>query len=278
MEITKDSGPVGAVAEGEVWSMGVVKQEIEGRVATVTIDSPSTLNTLSSAVVGELLEVVESLALRGDVGAVILTGAGEKAFVAGADIKEMSVKSPMEARAFAELGQRLTTTLEKMPQPVVGVVNGLALGGGCEIALACDIRICSENARFGQLEINLGIMPGWGGTQRLSRLCGPGFAKELIFTGRMADAQEALRWGLVNAVYPLDELMDRAREMATTIASKSGVIQAGAKLALQRAFDQDLAGGLRLEADLFGLCFTTEDQKEGMAAFLGKRAPQFGHR
>jgi enoyl-CoA hydratase len=258
--------------------MGVVQLQVEGRVATVTLNSPSTFNAMSSAVLNELVEVVDSLALRGDVGAVILTGAGEKAFVAGADIKEMSTKSALEGRAFAELGQRLTTTLEKMPQPVIAAINGFALGGGCEIALACDIRLCSENARFGQLEINLGIMPGWGGTQRLSRLCGPGFAKELIYTGRMADAQEALRWGLVNAVYPLDELMERAREMAATIASKSGVIQGFAKQALQRAFDQDLAGGLRLEADLFGLCFATEDQKEGMAAFLGKRAPEFGHR
>jgi enoyl-CoA hydratase len=258
--------------------MGVVQQEIEGRVATVTLNSPSTFNAMSSAVLTELLAVVEGLAQRGDIGAVILTGAGEKAFVAGADIKEMSTKSAIEGRAFAELGQRLTTTLEKMPQPVIAAVNGFALGGGCEIALACDIRICSENARFGQLEINLGIMPGWGGTQRLSRICGPGFAKELIYTGRMAVADEALRWGLVNAVYPLDELMDRAREMATTIASKSGVIQAFAKQALQRAYDQDLAGGLQLEADLFGLCFATDDQKEGMAAFLEKRAPEFGHR
>ena len=258
--------------------MGVVQQEVEGRVATVTLNSPSTFNAMSSAILTELLAVVETLAKREDIGAVILTGAGEKAFVAGADIKEMSAKSAIEGRAFAELGQRLTTTLEKMPQPVIAAVNGFALGGGCEIALACDIRICSENARFGQLEINLGIMPGWGGTQRLSRICGPGFAKELIYTGRMAVADEALRWGLVNAVYPLDELMDRAREMATTIASKSGVIQAFAKQALQRAFDQDLAGGLRLEADLFALCFATEDQKEGMAAFLAKRKPAFRQR
>jgi enoyl-CoA hydratase len=205
------------------------------------------------------------------VGAIILTGAG-------GDIREMRDKTPNEARLFAELGQMVTTTIERIPQPVVAAVNGFALGGGCEVALACDIRLCSENARFGQLEINLGVIPGWGGSQRLARLCGLGFAREVIYTGRMVDAHEALRWGLVNVVYPQTELMDKAREMAQTIAAKSGLAIQYAKMCLSRALDQDLAGGLRMEADLFGLSFASEDQKEGMDAFLAKRPPEFKHR
>jgi len=258
--------------------MAVVQLQTAGRVATVTIDSPETLNAMSTEVLTELLGELEGLMRRDDVGAVILTGTGDKAFVAGANITEMQGKGPLEGRAFADLGQRVTTTIEALPQPVIACINGYALGGGCELALACDIRLCAEHARFGQLEINLGIMPGWGGTQRLARLCGLGFAKELVYTGRMADAEEALRWGLVNAVYPKDQLREKAGELAATIAGKSGLIQRYAKTALNRAFDQDLAGGLRLEADLFGLCFASEDQKEGMGAFLEKRAPQFRHR
>ena len=198
--------------------MGIVEHAIDGRVATVTLNRPETLNAFNSAVLTELLAVLAELGHRDDVGAIILTGAGEKAFAAGADIREMKDKTPNEARLFAELGQTVTTTIERIPQPVIAAVNGFALGGGCEVALACDIRLCSENARFGQLEINLGVIPGWGGSQRLARLCGLGFAREVIYTGRMVDAHEALRWGLVNVVYPQAELMDKAREMAQTIA------------------------------------------------------------
>lgn len=258
--------------------MGVVEVSVDGRVATVTLNRPDVLNAFNTEVLKILVGELHALGHREDIGAVILTGAGEKAFAAGADIREMKDKNPTEARAFAELGQMVTTTIERIPQAVIAAVNGFALGGGCEIALACDIRICSENARFGQLEINLGIIPGWGGSQRLVRLCGPGFARELIFTGRMVDAQEALRWGLVNAVYPQAELMDKAREMAGTIAAKSGIMVQYAKQCMNRALDQDLAGGLRLEADMFGLAFATEDQTEGMEAFLAKRPAEFKHR
>jgi enoyl-CoA hydratase len=258
--------------------MGIVEHAVDGRVATVTLNRPEALNAFSSAVLRELLAVLMDLGHRDDVGAIILTGAGEKAFAAGADIREMRDKTPNEARLFAELGQMVTTTIERIPQPVVAAVNGFALGGGCEVALACDIRLCSENALFGQLEINLGVIPGWGGSQRLARLCGLGFAREVIYTGRMVDAQEALRWRLVNVVYPQTELMDKAREMAQTIAAKSGLAIQYAKMCLSRALDQDLAGGLRMEADLFGLSFASEDQKEGMDAFLAKRPPEFKHR
>lgn len=258
--------------------MGSVTTTVEGRIAVVTLDRPEALNAFNTAVLRELLQELVALGHRDDVGAVILTGAGKKAFAAGADIAEMRDKTPDQAREFAELGQMVTTTIERIPQPVIGAVNGYALGGGCEMALACDIRICSENARFGQLEINLGIIPGWGGSQRLVRLCGPGFARELIYTGRMVDADEALRWGLVNAVYPYEELRAKAVEMAETIAGKSGVMIGYAKACMNRAFDQDLAGGLRLEAGFFGLAFAAEDQKEGMTAFLEKRPADFKHR
>ncbi|MCZ7663620.1 MAG: enoyl-CoA hydratase-related protein [Thermoleophilia bacterium] len=258
--------------------MGIVEVAVEGRVATMTLNRPDVLNAFNTEVLQALLGELHTVGHRDDVGAVILTGSGEKAFAAGADIREMKEKTPTEARAFAELGQMVTSALERIPQPVIAAVNGFALGGGCEIALACDIRICSETARFGQPEINLGIIPGWGGSQRLVRLCGLGFARELIYTGRMVGAQEALEWGLANAVYPQAELMPKVREMAEVIASKSGIMIHYAKTCMNRALDQDLAGGLRLEADMFGLAFSTEDQTEGMEAFLAKRPALFKHR
>lgn len=258
--------------------MSLLEVQVEGRVATVTVNRPEAMNAMS----GELLEIMidefESLGLREDVGCLILTGAGEKAFVAGADIKEMKDKDAAAGRAWAELGQAVTQTIEGIPQPVIAAVNGYALGGGCELALACDIRLASENARFGQPEINLGVIPGWSATQRLTRIVGSGIARELIYTGRMMNAEEALRSGLVNAVYPKEDLLSKAREMAETIASKSWIIQKYAKEATARALDQDLAGGLALEANLFGLCFATHDQKEGMSAFVEKRQAEFAHR
>jgi enoyl-CoA hydratase len=251
--------------------MELVDVAVESRVAVVTVNRPEAMNAFNTEVLTTLAAALTSLGPREDVGAVVITGAGSKAFVAGADIAEMKDKSPAEARVFAELGQSLTTTIEGLPQPVIAAVNGFALGGGCELALACDIRVCSEAARFGQPEINLGIIPGWGGSQRLSRLCGPGFARELVYTGRMVDAAEALHWGLVNAVYPPEELMPQAMKLAQTIAGKSRVALQYAKVCCNRAFDQDLAGGLRLEA-------ASEDQSEGMDAFLSKRSPEFKHR
>lgn len=257
--------------------MALVETAVQGRVATVTVNRPEVMNAFNTETLFALRDAFRELAIRQDVGAIILTGAG-KAFVAGADISEMRDKNAAAGRQFAELGQSVTTTIEECPQPVIAAVNGYALGGGCEVALACDIRLASEKAKFGQPEINLGICPGWGATQRLTRLCGPGFAREMVFTGRMCSAEEALKWGLVNAVHPPDVLMDKARDLAETMAAKSRVILHYTKLAALRAFDQDLAGGLRLEADLFGLCFTTEDREEGMTAFLEKRTAEFKHR
>jgi enoyl-CoA hydratase len=258
--------------------MAMLEVQVEGRVATVTVNRPDALNAMSGELLQDLINQFQDLGSRQDVGCVILTGAGQKAFVAGADIKEMKDKDAAAGRAWAELGQRVTTTIEAIAQPTIAAVNGYALGGGCELAMACDIRLASDNARFGQPEINLGVIPGWSGTQRLARLCGSGFARELIYTGRLVGAEEALRWGLVNAVYPKDDLLPKAREMAETIASKSWVIQKYAKEAMLRSLEQDLAGGLALEANLFGLCFATADQKEGMAAFVEKRSPDFSHR
>jgi enoyl-CoA hydratase len=258
--------------------MAMLEVLVEGRVATVTVNRPDALNAMSGELLQNLIGEFQGLGTRQDVGCVILTGAGEKAFVAGADIKEMKDKDAAGGRAWAELGQTVTTTIEAIPQPTIAAVNGYALGGGCELAMACDIRLASENARFGQPEINLGVIPGWSGTQRLARLCGSGFAREIIYTGRMVNAEEALRVGLVNAVYPKEELLPKAKEMAETIASKSWIIQKYAKEAMLRALEQDLAGGLALEANLFGLCFATADQKEGMSAFVDKRQPEFGHR
>lgn len=257
--------------------MALVETAYEGRVATVTLNRPEAMNAANSALLGELLAAFSGLGANQDVGAIVLTGVG-KSFAAGADIAEMHEYTPNQARTYSELGQAVTGLIEHVPQPTIAAVNGFSLGGGCELALACDIRLAAANARFGQPEINLGIMPGWGGTQRLARICGPGFARELVFTGRMCDAEEALKWGLVNAVYPKEELMTKAMEMATTIAGKSRVALQNIKLATLRALDQDLAGGLRVEADLFGMCFSTEDQTEGMDAFLGKRPPAFRHR
>lgn len=257
--------------------MALVETSLAGRVATVTINRPEAMNAFNSELLECLLTEVQQIGWGTKVGAVVLTGVG-KAFGAGADIAQMQSYTPAQGRAFSELGQRVTRAIEQLPQPVVAAVNGFALGGGCEMAMACDIRLCSENARFGQLEINLGIMPGWGGTQRLARICGPSFANELLYTGRMADAQEALRWGLVSAVFPREELLPKAQEMAGTIAGKSLAALRNIKLAATRYLEQDIDGGLRLEADLFGFCFSTEDQKEGMSAFLSKRNPDFKHR
>src|SRR5680860_991438 len=234
--------------------MPAIEVSTEGRVATVAVNRPEALNAMNSDVLREMLQAFVSLGHREDVGAVILTGSGSKAFIAGADISEMKDMSPEEARAF------------------------VALGGGCEVALACDIRLCAENARFGQPEINLGVIPGWGGTQRLARLCGLGFARELVYTARVVDAEEARKWGLVNSIHPPEKLMEKAQEMASKIAGKSGVAMRYAKQATDRALEQDLAGGLQIEAALFAACFSSGDQKEGMSAFLDKRTPDFKHK
>jgi enoyl-CoA hydratase len=249
--------------------------EIADGIAVVTMNRPEALNAFTSAQLELLSAAFDRLGDDQSVRAVILTGAGERAFAAGADIKEMAELGPREGLAFARKGHAAAHAIELLPQPVIAAVNGYAFGGGCELALACDIRIASENARFAQPEVGLGIPPGWGGSQRLPRLVGPGLASELIFTGRHVHADEALRIGLVNAVYPLDQLVPRAREMAAGVARNSPAAVRAAKRAMALAFAGDPGAGLATEAALFGEAFSTSDQKEGMRAFIEKRQPSF---
>ena len=244
-------------------------------VALVAIDRPEALNALNRETLTELRDRLRELATDTDTRVLVLTGAGDRAFAAGADIKEMSDMSVLESHAWGTLGHECTRLLESMPKPTIAAVNGFALGGGCELALACDIRYASEQAKFGQPEINLAVIPGWGGTQRLARAVGPALAKDLILTGRTIDAAEALRVGLVSAVHPADELMEKTLEAAAALAEKSPVALSAAKDAVNRALQGDLGSGLSYEAILFAALFATEDQKEGMSAFIEKRAPNF---
>ena len=243
-------------------------------VAVVTMNRPEALNAFNSAQLTDLLAAMRQLSGEDAIRAIIITGAGDRAFAAGADIKEMEAKSPLEAKAFAEMGHAVCATIERAPQPTIAAINGFALGGGCEIALACDIRIAAERAVLGQPEVALGIFPGWGGTQRLPRLIGSGLAKELIFTGRRVNAAEALRIGLVNAVHPAQELLAKAQELATQIAAQGPLAVRHAKIAINHAFG-DTLGGFEQEQQLFALLFGTEDQREGMGAFVARRKPQF---
>jgi enoyl-CoA hydratase len=233
------------------------------------------LNALNGETLTELRDRLREVALDTDARTIVLTGAGEKAFAAGADITEMTEMSVLEAHGWGMLGHECGRLLESMPKPTIAAVNGFALGGGCELALACDIRYASENAKFGQPEINLSVIPGWGGTQRLARAVGAGLAKDLILTGRTIDAAEALRIGLVSAVYPAAELLDRVLEIAAGLAKKSPVALSAAKDAANRALQGDLGAGLSYEAILFAALFATEDQLEGMRAFTEKREPDF---
>lgn len=243
--------------------------------AIVKINRPDKLNALNAETLDELRQIFISLRNDESVSAVILTGSGEKAFVAGADISELNKLDMISAKAFAEKGQEIFYSIENMNKPVIAAVNGFALGGGCELALSCHIRLASENAKFGQPEVNLGIIPGYGGTQRLTRLINSGRAAEYIFTGDMIDANEALRIGLVNHVYPQAELLNKAVEMASKISSKG---QHAVRLALKaiNAVDQmSDTEGQKYEASLFAICCGTEDFKEGTSAFLEKRKPIF---
>jgi len=249
--------------------------KLEGSLAEVTINRPKALNALNAVTLKELGLVINDLAENQDIRVVIITGSGEKAFVAGADISEMQDKNAFEGRNFARMGQKVFSAIENMPQVVIAAVNGFALGGGCELAMACDIRLASTKAKFGQPEVTLGIMPGFAGTQRLPRLIGKGLAKELIYTGDMIDAAEAYRIGLVNKVYEPEVLLDKAREMAAKIASRGPYAVSLAKSAINTGMNMDDESAYSYEAEVFGLCFTTEDQKEGMAAFLEKRKPEF---
>lgn len=252
-----------------------VNVERDGGVALVTMSRPEAMNAFNTAQLQALLGVVQDLSADSGVRAVVLTGEGTRAFAAGADISEMSSKSPSQAKAFGDLGHAIGLGIGAAPQPWIAAVNGYALGGGCEMALACDIRLASENAQLGQPEVTLGIPAGWGGTQRLPRLVGPGLAAELLLTGKRIKADEALRIGLVNAVYPADELVPAAMEMAKTIAANSPSAVSATKRAMRLAFDLPLADGLAYEAQMFALSFGTEDQKEGMTAFAEKRRAEF---
>jgi enoyl-CoA hydratase len=251
----------------------VIRTDRGDALAVVTVDRQEALNALDLPTLIELRDQLRTLAEDDEVRVVILTGAGERAFVAGADIKYMSALGVDEAKEWGALGHEAALLLEAMPKPTIGAVNGFALGGGCELALACDIRYASSNAKLGQPEVNLGIIPGWGGTQRLARVCGLGVAKELIFTGRTVDAEEALRLGLVNAVH--DPVLDKARETAELLAAKSpGSLRVMKELA-NRALGGDHRANLDVEADSFGELFGSDDAKEGLAAFVEKRDPRF---
>jgi len=244
-------------------------------VAVVTVDRPDALNALDLPTLTELRGRLVEVSGDEDVRAVVLTGAGNRAFVAGADIKYMSGLDVDGARAWGALGHEAARLLETMPKPTIAAVNGFALGGGCELALACDLRYASANAKLGQPEVSIGIIPGWGGTQRLARVCGVGFAKELVFTGRMVGADEALERGLVNAVSAPDELMAKTLELARSLAAKSPLVLARAKEVTNRSLQAELADGLAAEAETFAQLFASADQKEGMAAFVEKREPRF---
>jgi enoyl-CoA hydratase len=242
-------------------------------VALVKFNRPP-VNALNTALVRELYEVADRLDRDAAVRAIVLTGEG-KAFVAGADIAEMSKLSPAEAREFALNGHRTLNRLEQAAKPVICAINGFALGGGCEVALACDLRLMADSAKIGQPEVNLGIIPGFGGTQRLARLVGPGVARELIYTGDHIDAQEALRIGLVNKVVTGDQLLETAMSVARKIAVKGPAAVRLAKSVISRGLDSSLAAGNALEIEAFADCFSTGEPGEGMSAFLEKRKPQW---
>ena len=246
-----------------------IKYEEEGMIAVLTINRPKALNALNSQVLDELDKTLGNIDTN-KIRALILTGAGEKSFVAGADIGEMSSLTKEQGKAFGKKGNDVFRKLETFPIPVIAAINGFALGGGCEISMSCDIRICSDNAIFGQPEVGLGITPGFGGTQRLARIVGQGMAKQMIYTGRNIKADEAYRIGLVNAVYPQSELLNEAKKMAETIARQAPIAVRNAKKAINDGLQVDMDKAIEIEEELFGNCFETEDQRAGMGNFLEK--------
>ena len=250
--------------------MDFILYEVDGAVATITINRPKALNALNSQVLDELDATLDAIDLN-TVRCVILTGAGEKSFVAGADIGEMSTLTKAEGEAFGKKGNDVFRKLETLPVPVIAAVNGFALGGGCEISMSCDIRICSDNAVFGQPEVGLGITPGFGGTQRLARVIPVGMAKQLIYTARNIKADEAYRLGLVNAVYPQEELLPAAKKMADTIAKNAPIAVRNCKKAINDGLQTNIDEAIVIEEKLFGDCFETEDQKAGMGNFLAPK-------
>ncbi len=248
---------------------------LEADIATVTFNRPKALNALSSELLREFAQVLDNLATNEAVRALILTGSGDKAFVAGADITELATFNALQAKLFAKAGHDVLGRLQTLPIPVIAAVNGYALGGGTEVALACDFIYASENAMFGLPEIKLGLIPGFGGTQRLSRLIGKNMAKEMIFTGKMVPAAEAQQLGLVNKVLPQASLMESTLETAREITARGRVSLRAAKEAINDGTDVDLASGCKMEIDAFALCVASEDAKEGTAAFLEKREAKF---
>ena len=245
--------------------------EKKGSVAIAAINRPQALNALNSEVLNDLNTLLDKIDADPEIRVLILTGSGEKSFVAGADIGEMFSLTKAEGEAFGKKGNDVFRRLETLPVPAIAAVNGYALGGGCELAMACDIRICSETAVFGQPETGLGITPGFGGTQRLARLVGAGMAKQLIYSARNIKADEALRIGLVNAVYSAEELMPAAEKLAETIAKNAPIAVRAAKKAINEGLEVPMDEAMAIEEKLFGSCFETADQKEGMGAFLEKR-------
>ena len=250
--------------------MGFVNYEVKGAVGIITINRPEALNALNSAVLDDLQAVIDGVDLNA-VRCLILTGAGEKSFVAGADIGEMSSLTKAEGEAFGKKGNDVFRKIETLPIPVIAAVNGFALGGGCEIAMSCDFRICSDNAVFGQPEVGLGITPGFGGTQRLARLVGPGMAKQMIYTARNIKADEAFRIGLVKQVVPQGELMATVEKIAGGIAMNAPIAVRNCKKAINEGLEKGMDEAIVIEEKLFGDCFETHDQVEGMSAFLEKR-------
>ena len=248
--------------------------DVEDRIATLTVNRPDKLNALNDATVAELGHAIDQIRVDDSIGGVLITGAG-RAFVAGADISELSSQTPVLAKARARAGQDVFRRIETCPKPVIAVVNGFALGGGCELAMACHIRIASDAAKFGQPESKLGLLPGYGGSQRLPRLVGKGRAIQLLITGEMIDAAEAYRIGLVNKVVPAAELMNAARDMLKTILANGPLAVALCIEAIDRGLEMSLEEGLILEANHFGLLAATDDMSEGTRAFLEKRAPAF---
>ena len=249
--------------------------EQDGWVRTITINRPKSLNALNRETLEELLACLEETGRDSGIRVVILTGAGEKAFVAGADISAMRGMDCLQAREFGILGHSVAAAIENIPQPVIAAINGFALGGGCEISLACDIRYGARNAKFGQPEVNLGVVPGFGGTQRLPRVVGKGLAFELLVSGEMIDAEEAYRIGLLNKVVDGAELLDKCMQLANTIAGRGPLAVRLCKDAVRNGYEMDLKRACSYEAELFAMCFGSQDQKEGMGAFLEKRKPEF---